>query len=174
MSGGKFSWGIPVGKYPGCSGWIFCCHHDKSLRQFTGSSDKTVKHHCVSCRPSEQANRLRLWYESVCRLLASTSTITVYYYSQNTETVSYTNDLHDALLQTNGKAFSQCWRSRFESTNKWIQVNGKVNAHTASDDFAIIISRKYIYSITSKELSIWGDSPSDYSMQTGCLTGTVS
>jgi len=65
--------------------------------------------------------------------------------SQNTETVSYTNDLHDALLEKNGKAFWQCWRSKFESTNKCIQVNGKVDAHTVSDDFASYFRKIYSF-----------------------------
>ena len=42
------------------------------------------------------------------------------------ETMCYTNDLHDALLQKNSRSFWQCWRSKFDHKNQCIQVDGCV------------------------------------------------
>ena len=33
-------------------------------------------------------------------------------------TLSYTNDLHDALLRKEGVAFWKCWKSKFECGNR--------------------------------------------------------
>jgi len=44
---------------------------------------------------------------------------------QRQETSSYTNDLHDALVNKQGTAFWSMWRSKFESNNKSVrQVDG--------------------------------------------------
>lgn len=44
---------------------------------------------------------------------------------QQQETSSYTNDLHEALVNKQGNAFWKCWNSKFDSTNKRVtQVNG--------------------------------------------------
>ena len=42
-------------------------------------------------------------------------------------TESYTNDLHEALLQKDNTTFWRCWRSKFECNNKCQQVDGCVD-----------------------------------------------
>ena len=46
---------------------------------------------------------------------------------QTSETESYTNDLHDALLKKNGNVFWKCWRSKFEQRKKCTEVEGCVD-----------------------------------------------
>jgi hypothetical protein len=47
---------------------------------------------------------------------------------QRSETSSYTNELHDALLEKNGPTFWKCWRSKLESSKPRAgQVDGLVN-----------------------------------------------
>ena len=38
-------------------------------------------------------------------------------------TLSYSNDLHDALLNKNGAAFWKCWHSKFEGSTKCVEVD---------------------------------------------------
>ena len=53
----------------------------------------------------------------------------------------YTNDLHEALLQKKTTAFWQCWRSKFESVNKWCShvshVKGCVDPDIVVNKFAM-------------------------------------
>ena len=37
---------------------------------------------------------------------------------EKAESITYTNDLHDALMLKNNTAFLQCWRSKFELQSK--------------------------------------------------------
>ena len=50
----------------------------------------------------EKRNKYRLAYRQLIRE------------EQKREKLSYTNDLHDALLKKGGRAFWNCWRSEFE------------------------------------------------------------
>jgi len=58
---------------------------------------------------------------------------------QQRETISYTNDLHDALLCKSGQAFWKCWNSKFEnkSTKHYIaQIDGIADSGLIADKFA--------------------------------------
>jgi len=45
----------------------------------------------------------------------------------------YSDDLHEALLEKNNTTFWKFWRSKFDSTNKCIQVDGCVDAIIANN-----------------------------------------
>ena len=51
-------------------------------------------------------------------------------------TVVYTNELHEALLSKNGTSFWRVWRSKFESNNKVSEVDGCVDNSTIALKFA--------------------------------------
>jgi len=51
-------------------------------------------------------------------------------------TETYTNDLHEALMLKNNTAFWQCWRSKFERSNKCSQVDGSVDPEVITNKFA--------------------------------------
>ena len=55
---------------------------------------------------------------------------------QNSDTLSYTNDLHDSLLRKNGTTFWKCWRSKFEHKSRYSQVDGCVDPVVIADKFA--------------------------------------
>jgi hypothetical protein len=55
---------------------------------------------------------------------------------QRLETSSYTNDLHDALANKNGKNFWNCWRSKFEHKAKYEQVDGCIDKQLIAEKFA--------------------------------------
>jgi len=48
----------------------------------------------------------------------------------------YTNELHEALLRKQGPTFWKCWRSKFESDKKCIEVDGCVDSNIIADKFA--------------------------------------
>jgi len=50
------------------------------------------------------------------------------------------------LSYKNGTAFWQWWCSKFDSTNKCIQVKGKMDVYTISDDFADYFGEIYSFS----------------------------
>jgi len=50
----------------------------------------------------------------------------------------YTNELHEALLRKDGPTFWKCWRSKFETSNKCIEVDGCVGLDDA------IIADKFV------------------------------
>jgi exonuclease III len=57
--------------------------------------------------------------------------------SQQKETSCYTNDLNDALLQKQGSAFWNCWRSKFNSKeSRPLQVDNISNESDIADLFA--------------------------------------
>jgi len=62
---------------------------------------------------------------------------------KNVAALSYTNDLHDALLRKNGVTFWKCWRSKFESINKCREVEGYANPNIVSLMFANHFSRTF-------------------------------
>jgi hypothetical protein len=41
--------------------------------------------------------------------------------------LAYTNELHEALLKKNGPTFWKVWKSKFESQQKWTEVDGETN-----------------------------------------------
>ena len=47
-----------------------------------------------------------------------------YTHKNESEKLSYTNDLHDALLKKDGRTFWNCWRSKFERSAPCSQVEG--------------------------------------------------
>ena len=55
---------------------------------------------------------------------------------QKLESTSYTNDLHAALSNKDGKEFWKCWRSKFEQTTKYEQIDGCVNKAEIAEKFA--------------------------------------
>jgi len=63
--------------------------------------------------------------------------------NKKSETEYYTNDLHEALLQKNNTSFWRCWRSKFESINSCIQVDGCVDPSSVADKFSVHFSRAY-------------------------------
>ena len=55
--------------------------------------------------------------------------------NQRLELTCYTNDLHDALLGKDGPAFWNCWRSKFDSLNKCVEVDGCVDPVIIASEF---------------------------------------
>ena len=56
---------------------------------------------------------------------------------QKQEMTSYTNDLHDALVQKDGTTFWKVWKSKFDSrSNKITVVDGLSDAHSVAAKFA--------------------------------------
>ena len=47
----------------------------------------------------------------------------------------YTNELHEALLRKDGSVFWKCWRSKFESSSKCIEVDGSVDEDVIAEKF---------------------------------------
>ena len=62
---------------------------------------------------------------------------------QNSETYTYTNALHDALLTKKDVEFWKCWRSKFGSTNKCTEVEGCVDSADNVNRFADYFSSSY-------------------------------
>jgi len=62
---------------------------------------------------------------------------------EKTQLTSYTNDLHDCLMEKNGTQFWTCWRSKFECTNKCEQVDGCVDSVSIAEKFAQQFSMAY-------------------------------
>jgi len=60
-------------------------------------------------------------------------------HSQTASAEINTNDLHEALMRKNGPTFWKCCRSKFESTNKCVEVDGCVDPNTIADKFAIFL-----------------------------------
>ena len=55
---------------------------------------------------------------------------------QRATLTSYSNELHDALLNKNGPQFWRCWKSKFNSSTKCDQVDGCVDNGLIADKFA--------------------------------------
>ena len=68
--------------------------------------------------------------------------------------VSYTNNLHDCLLEKNGTQFWKCWRSKFESSNKCQQVDGCVDSDIIANKFAQHFSQAYTSTDPSRANSL--------------------
>ena len=64
-------------------------------------------------------------------------------YGGKRSTMSYTNDLHEALLTKDGPAFWKCWRSKFETRASPAQVGGCVDPTAIANNFASYFSEVY-------------------------------
>jgi len=50
------------------------------------------------------------------------------------KTLTFTNDLHDALLREPGRDFWKVWKSKFEAnTNRCVQIGGTSDCETIAD-----------------------------------------
>ena len=88
----------------------------------------------LDCLKEESISSHRLWLDAGsprCGPIASKARACKMLYKkrireyQKQETMSYTNDLHEALILKNGNAFWKCWRGKFEQNqSKVMQVNG--------------------------------------------------
>ena len=56
---------------------------------------------------------------------------------------SYTNELHDALMQKNGPQFWKCWQSKFEMGKKCDEVDGCVDDTVIADKLASHFGSSY-------------------------------
>ena len=55
---------------------------------------------------------------------------------QKQETLSYTNDLHEALMSKNGSAFWNCWRGKFErKQSKIMHIDGMTDDNAIAEKF---------------------------------------
>jgi len=71
----------------------------------------------------------------------------------NTETY-YTNDLHEALLTKNNKAFWKSWRSKFNLNTKCSQVDGCVDKNIIANKFASHFMSAFTCNIPQKAESL--------------------
>jgi len=55
---------------------------------------------------------------------------------QRMEDSSYTNNLHEALAEKNGKDFWKCWRAKFEHSAKYDQIDGCTDRQEIAEHFA--------------------------------------
>ena len=65
--------------------------------------------------------------------------------TQNTATESYTNDLHEALLQNNQTAFWNCWHSKIDSKyqRKCHEIEGSVDSGIIVNKFVQHFSNSF-------------------------------
>jgi len=59
------------------------------------------------------------------------------------EKLSYSNDLHEALLKKNGKMFWNCWKAKFESSMPCSQVDGSVDDNVIINKFVDHFQKSY-------------------------------
>ena len=88
----------------------------------------------LDCLKEESISSHRLWLDAGsprCGPIASKARACKMLYKkrireyQKQETMSYTNDLHEALILKNGNAFWKCWRGKFEQNRSNVmQVDG--------------------------------------------------
>ena len=55
--------------------------------------------------------------------------------TRHCQSVTYTNDLHEALLNKNGPTFWKCWRSKFQVASKCTEAEGCVDNNLIADKF---------------------------------------
>jgi len=58
------------------------------------------------------------------------------YRTEQESTLTYTKDLHEALLRKNGVAFWICWRARFEDPGKRVEVDKCIDSDVLAGKFA--------------------------------------
>ena len=63
--------------------------------------------------------------------------------SEQQSTLSYTNDLHEALLRKNGVAFWKCWKSKFESHGRPVEVDNCVDNDAVAEKFSSHFASSY-------------------------------
>jgi len=71
------------------------------------------------------------------------------------EKLTYTNDLHDALLRKDAKRFWNSWRSKFEPSSSCSQVEGCVDENIITDKFAQHFCRSYSYNNRDRADSLY-------------------
>ena len=91
----------------------------------------------------EKRNKYRLAYQQLIRE------------EQKREKLSYTNDLHDALLKKDGRTFWNCWRSKFERSAPCSQVEGCVDDDIIANQFSQHFSKSYNYNNKSRADSLF-------------------
>jgi hypothetical protein len=77
--------------------------------------------------------------------------------NEKSTSMSYSNDLHDALLEKNGSTFWKCWRSRFDKSNKCEEVEGYTDSNIVADKFAEHFSKLYTSTNTRRAEALYGD-----------------
>ena len=61
----------------------------------------------------------------------------------NSEKLSFSNDLHDALSHKSGHDFWNSWRSKFGTANKQThQINGLLNERDVANKFANFLNKR--------------------------------
>jgi len=78
-----------------------------------------------------------------------------YTHKNESEKLSYTNDLHDALLKKDGRTFWNCWRSKFEPSAPCSQVEGCVDDDIIANKFSQHFSKSYNYNNKSRGDSLF-------------------
>jgi hypothetical protein len=63
---------------------------------------------------------------------------------------SYTNELHDALMNKNGPEFWKCWRSKFKTGNKCDEVDGCIDDITIANKLASHFNNSYSCNSTQR------------------------
>ena len=63
--------------------------------------------------------------------------------TQNLAATSYTNSLHEALMNKNGTVFWKCWRSKFEHGEKCNEVGGCTDKEEVAENFSKYFSEIY-------------------------------
>jgi len=58
-------------------------------------------------------------------------------------TMTYTNELHEALITKDGHTFWNCWRSKFELHKNCSEIEGCVNDEIIAGNFAKYFSAIY-------------------------------
>jgi len=72
-------------------------------------------------------------------------------------TLSYSNDLHDALLNKNGAAFWKCWHSKFKGSTKCVEVDNCVDPDVIVKNFASYFAEVYTHNNTARANQIVQD-----------------
>ena len=77
---------------------------------------------------------------------------------KNKSTLSvHTNDLHECLLNKNGPSFWKCWRSKFESKNKCVQVDGSIDSDVVANKFAKHFHTAYSCNSSSRAAELYSE-----------------
>jgi DNA polymerase elongation subunit (family B) len=66
-------------------------------------------------------------------MAASQQAITIL---EHKESISYSNALHDSLINKNGKVFRKTWKSKFETKTKYEQIDCCVDKNEIAEKFA--------------------------------------
>ena len=91
----------------------------------------------------DKRNKCRLAYRQLIRE------------EEKREKLTYTNDLHDALLRKDAKRFWNSWRSKFEPSSSCSQVEGCVDENMITDKFAQHFCRSYSYNNKDRADSLY-------------------